>query len=96
MICTKCGTTILEGNTEHTCEPIDIGTLQDDLLNMFIDNANVLPYYSVFKDLSASGNWDAMKTIINTLLIAEKITQTDIDNLKIVLANQGITLESGV
>lgn len=89
-ICTKCG--VVTGNKNHTCDPIDIEQLMEDLLGAFGANVNIQPYYSVLKDLCAKGNWLALSAEIAALSAAGKISAEEIVTLKAVLANQDVTL----
>ncbi len=75
--------------------PVDsfsVDKFVSDLLGAFGFDVNVLPYYSVFKDLAAYKNFSAMKGMVQGLLVSGKLTQQEVDSLNSVLNNQGIDL----
>ena len=66
------------------------------LLVAFGADANVLPYYSVLKDLAAFKNFAGMYQMAQGLLASGKITQDELNTLNTVLAQQNIVLSNYV
>jgi hypothetical protein len=65
-----------------------------DLLTAFASDSNVYQYYAILKDLAGAKNFAAMKVIVNGLLSASKVTQSEVNGLNSVLRNQGIILSN--
>ncbi|MDE1867217.1 MAG: hypothetical protein KGI08_05865 [Thaumarchaeota archaeon] len=73
-------------------DAFDVNQFVQDLLGAFASDNNVLQYYAAVKDLATFKNFSGMKAIINALLAAGKLTQTEVDTLNTVLAKQNIVL----
>lgn len=75
--------------------PVDsfsVDQFVQDLLGAFSGDYNILPYYSVVKDLANFKNFTGMKAMIAELLSASKITQDEVNTFNSVLMNQNINL----
>lgn len=78
------------GPTPQELFSVDI--FVQDLLGAFAEDSNILPYYSVVKDLATFKNFDGMKGILMELLADKKITQDEATIFNSVLMKQGINL----
>lgn len=75
-------------------DSFNIDQFSEDLLGAFAGDSNILPYYSVVKDLATFKNFSGMKAIMAQLFAATKITQDEVNTLNSVLMNQKIDLST--
>ena len=75
-------------------ETFNVDLFVQQLFVAFGSDVNVIPYYSVIKDLAIYKNFTGMKAITAALLASGKLTQSEIDILSSVLSNQSIVLSN--
>lgn len=75
-------------------QSFNIDFFVQSLLTTFAGDNGVLQYYAAIKDLALYKDFAGMNTLINALLAAGKLTQTEVTDLTSVLAQQGIVLST--
>jgi hypothetical protein len=75
-------------------DAFDVFLFQEQLLANFGADDNVLPYYSVIKDLATFKNFAGMSQLIDGLYQSGKVTLDEVNTLGTVLAGQSIVLSN--
>lgn len=71
-------------------QKFSVTQFQIDLLANFGSNVDILPYYSVIRDLAAFENFAGMSMMVSGLLGAGKVTSDEVNTLVTILAGQCI------
>ena len=70
----------------------NVDTFCQALFTSFSADSNLFPYYAVLKDLATFQNFVGMNGIVNALLAANILNQTEVTSLNSILASQNIVL----